>query len=469
MIGKSIAHYRVTEMLGKGGMGVVYRATDTKLNRDVALKVLPEVFARDADRMARFKREAHVLASLNHPNIASIYGLEEADGVHCLVLELVEGPTLAEKIQEGAVPLEESLNIAKQIADALEAAHEKGIIHRDLKPANVKVTPEGMVKVLDFGLAKALAEPASEAVAENSPTLSVAATHAGIILGTAAYMSPEQARGQEADKRADIWSFGVVLFEMLTGNRTFKGETTLDTLASVLKIQPEWDALPSETPALIQRLLRRCLEKDRKRRLHDIADARIEIEEGLAKPAGEVGLPVRIPPPQPLWRRALPWAVAGMFALVAALGLWPQPEPTPPPPMRLSVEIAPGESFWTVQGPAAVLSPDGTHLAFVTTDGQGQRKLYLRSLDQLQANALSGTEGPANPFFSPDGEWIAFFSGNQLKKVSVSGGATVTLCNAEGNGRGGSWGEDGTIIFASGSRVAFLLRRRDAGGCNDSR
>jgi len=461
MIGKSIAHYRVTEMLGKGGMGEVYRATDTKLGREVALKVLPPVFANDADRMARFKREAHVLASLNHPNIASIYGLEEADGIHCLVLELVEGPTLAETIREGPVPLEESLNIAKQIADALEAAHEKGVIHRDLKPANVKVTPEGMVKVLDFGLAKALGEPAGEAVTENSPTLSVAATHAGIILGTAAYMSPEQARGQEADKRADIWSFGVVLFEMLTGKRTFSGETVSDTLAAVLRAEVDWDALPTDTPVAIRRLFRRCLTRERKQRLRDIADARFEIEEGLAEPAGEVGLPVAIPSPQPLWRRALPWAVAGLLAIVAAVALW-APWRTGGPPMRLSVEVPPGESLWTVQGAAAVISPDGTRLAFVTTDGQGQQKLYVRSLDQLQANALSGTEGAANPFFSPDGEWIAFFSGNELKKVSVSGGATVTLCDAP-NGRGGSWSEDGTIIFAPTQRSG-LSRVSSAGG-----
>ncbi len=462
MIGKSIAHYRVTEMLGKGGMGVVYRATDTKLNRDVALKVLPEVFARDTDRMARFKREAHVLASLNHPNIASIYGLEESDGIHCLVLELVEGPTLAERIQEGAVPLEEALNIAKQIAEALEAAHEKGVIHRDLKPANVKVTPEGMVKVLDFGLAKAMAEEATQADASHSRTGSIMPTHEGVIIGTAGYMSPEQARGHEADKRADIWAFGVVLFEMLTGKRTFKGETTSDTLAAVLKLEPEWEVLPAETPATIRRLLRRCLEKDRKRRLHDIADARIEIDEGLAEPVGEIGLPVGIPPPQSLWRRALPWAVAGMLT-VAFFALWWATRPKPKPPMRLSVELVPGESLWTEQGPAAVISPDGTRLAFVTTDGQGQQNLYLRPLDQLQANPLSGTEGAANPFFSPDGEWIGFFAENKLKKVSVSGGAAVTLCDAEGNGRGGSWGEDGAIIFAPGPTVG-LSRVSSAGG-----
>ena len=448
MIGKSIAHYRVTEMLGKGGMGEVYRATDTKLNRDVALKVLPEVFARDSDRMARFKREAHVLASLNHPNIASIYGLEEADGIHCLVLELVEGPTLAERIQEGAVPLEEALNIAKQIAEALEAAHEKGVIHRDLKHANVKVTPEGMVKVLDFGLAKALAEPVSEAEAENSPTLSVAATKAGIILGTAAYMGPEQARAQEADKRADIWAFGVVLFEMLTAKRTFEGQTVSDTLAAVIMREPDWEALPSGTPAPIQNLLHRCLEKDRKQRLQAIGEARITIDKYFADPAAS-SMQMTVAPAtvQPFWRRALPWAVAGVLTVALAGVVWWATKPKTEPPMRLSVEVAPGESLWTNQGPAAVLSPDGSRLAFVTTGEGGQRNLYVRPLDRFEATPLPGTEGAANPFFSPDGEWIAFFSGGKLKKISVIGGAAVTLCDAP-QGRDGSWGDDGNIIFA---------------------
>ena len=448
MIGKSIAHYRVTEMLGKGGMGEVYRATDTKLGREVALKVLPPVFANDAQRMARFKREAHVLASLNHPNIASIYGLEESDGIHCLVLELVEGPTLAERIQEGAVPLEEALNIAKQITEALEAAHEKGVIHRDLKPANVKVTPEGMVKVLDFGLAKAMANETTQTDPSPSRTGSVMPTHEGVILGTAGYMSPEQGRGKVVDKRADIWAFGVVLFEMLSGKRLYTGVNASETLASVIKDDPDRNLLPTDTPLKIRELLRRCLQKDSKKRLHDIADARIEIEETLTDPSGMLAVPAGALVTQALWRRALPWAVAGVLTVALAGVVWWATKPKTEPPMRLSVEVASDESLWTVQGAAAVISPDGTRLAFVTTDGQGQRKLYLRPLDQLQPNALSGTEGAANPFFSPDGEWIAFFSGNQLKKVSVSGGATVTLCDAEGNGRGGSWGEDGIIIFA---------------------
>ena len=339
MIGKSIAHYRVTEKLGAGGMGEVYRATDTKLGREVALKVLPTVFANDSQRMARFKREAHVLASLNHPNIASIYGLEEADGVHCLVLELVEGPTLAERIREGAIPLDESLTIAKQISEALEAAHEKGVIHRDLKPANVKVTPEGLVKVLDFGLAKALAEPASEAEMENSPTASILPTHEGVILGTAAYMSPEQAKGKIVDKRADIWAFGVVLFEMLTGKRLYTGENASETLASVIKDDPDWNLIPTDTPLKIRELLRRCLQKDSRKRLRDVGDARIEIEEALADPSGTLALPAGSVAAQPTWRRALPWAIAGLLGFVAVVALW-APWRTKETPMRVSRQFS---------------------------------------------------------------------------------------------------------------------------------
>ncbi len=449
MIGKKISHYNVTEKLGAGGMGEVYRATDTKLNRDVALKVLPEVFANDAQRMARFSREAQVLASLNHPNIASIYGLEESGGVRCLVLELVEGPTLAERIAAGPLPTEEALNIARQIAEALEAAHEKGIIHRDLKPANVKVTPEGTVKVLDFGLAKALEDDPSSIDISESPTLSVAATQAGVILGTAAYMSPEQARGQAVDKRADIWSFGVVLYEMLTGKRTFSGETISDTLAAVLRAEVDWVALPADTPASIRKLLRRCLDKDRKRRLHAIGEARIAIEEYLADPAAaSVLISTPTVAPQPLWQRALPWAVAGVFALAFVVSLWsPWSSPTPPSPLRLEVKVSPDEPLFTGTGAAAVLSPDGKTLAYVAESG-GTRRLYLRPLDQLEATLLSGTEGARDPFFSPDGRWVAFFTDNALKKVSVTGGAPLTLCETQIN-RGGTWGPDDTIVFAS--------------------
>src|SRR3989442_599400 len=280
--GAKLGPYEIVVPLGAGGMGEVYRARDTTLGRDVALKVLPEAFARDADRMARFQREAQVLASLNHPNIAAIYGLEDSGGVRALVMELVEGPTLAERLKSGAVLLDDALPIAKQIADALEYAHERGIIHRDLKPANVKITPGGAVKVLDFGLAKALAPEVSGTNLANSPTISIAATQAGVILGTAAYMSPEQAKGKPVDRRTDIWAFGCVLYEILTGDKAFDGETTSDVLAAVIRAEPDWNAVPETTPASIRRLLRRCLEKDSKRRLQAIGEARITIEEALS-------------------------------------------------------------------------------------------------------------------------------------------------------------------------------------------
>ncbi|MCH7766715.1 MAG: serine/threonine-protein kinase, partial [Acidobacteria bacterium] len=415
MIGRTLSHYRIVEKIGAGGMGEVYRATDTKLNREVALKILPEKFAQDHDRMSRFRREAQVLASLNHPNIAAIHGLEQEGDTQAIAMELVEGPTLAERIKQGALPLDEALNIAKQIAEALEAAHEKGIIHRDLKPANVKVTPEGTVKVLDFGLAKALEDDPSSIDISESPTLSVAATQAGVILGTAAYMSPEQARGQAVDKRADIWSFGVVLYEMLTGKRTFQGETISDTLAAVLRADVDWEALPADTPASIRKLLGRCLDKDRKRRLRDIGEARIAIEEYLADPAAaSVLISTPTVAPQPLWQRALPWAVAAVLGLAFVVALWsPWSSPTPPSPLRLKVEVSPDEPLFTGTGAAAVLSPDGQTLAYVAESG-GSRRLYIRPLDQLEATALSGTEGARDPFFSPDGRWVAFFTNNAL-------------------------------------------------------
>ena len=464
MIRKSVAHYHVTEKLGEGGMGVVYRATDTKLNREVALKVLPEQFAKDAERMARFKREAQVLASLNHPNIAAIHGLAEEPGVLALVLELVEGPTLAERLRTGPLTLDETLAIARQIADALEAAHEKGVIHRDLKPANVKVTEEGTVKVLDFGLAKALEDPASGTDVANSPTLSIAATQAGVILGTAAYMSPEQAAGKKADRRCDIWSFGVVLWEMLTGTRLFTGETVSHILADVLKGEPDWDALPPETPPAVCRLLKRCLTRDRRNRLRDIGEARIAIEEyqnapAEAAPAEGVSA---LPSPAPSGgRRILPWVVAGILAAglaVALAALWQATRPIERTPMRLTVEVSPEAELVVDTGAAAVLSPDGTRLAFATQTGS-DRMLYVRSLDSLDATPLPGTEGARQPFFSPDGQWVAFFTDSALKKVSITGGTLLTLAPAGSGGgaRGGSWGEDDRIVFSAGTRVGLSI------------
>ncbi len=426
--GRRLGPYAILSAIGAGGMGEVYQAHDSKLGRDVAVKVLPEAFAHDADRLSRFQREAKMLASLNHPNIATIHGLEQSGGTSYLIMELVPGETLAERVKrEGRVPVEEALGIAKQMAEALEAAHEKGIIHRDLKPANVKVTPEGKVKVLDFGLAKAFVGDETGRDSSNSPTLSQAATMQGVIQGTAAYMSPEQARGKTVDKRTDLWAFGCVLYELLAGKPAFHGEDITDILAAVVRAEPDWSGLPESTPQSIRILLRRCLQKDKTLRLRDAGDARIEIHEALAAPPTLV-------------LRA----------------------PKPPQPMRLSAEIGANASLFTNYGPETILSPDGARLAFVAAGSEQKRRIYVRSLDQLQATALSGTENARDPFFSPDGQWIGFFADGKLKKISAQGGAAVTLCDA-GNDRGGSWGEDATIVFAADNQVA-LSKISSAGG-----
>ncbi|MGH9460178.1 MAG: protein kinase domain-containing protein [Vicinamibacteria bacterium] len=465
MIEQSIAHYRITDKIGQGGMGEVYRATDTKLNRDVALKLLPDLFSKDPDRMARFSREAQVLASLNHPNIAAIHGLEEAGGKRALVMELVEGETLQERLQRGPMPLEEALTVAKQIAEALEEAHEHGFIHRDLKPANVKITPKGTVKVLDFGLAKALEGEAGRGSSPDlsqSPTLSAAATAAGVIMGTAAYMSPEQARGQAVDRRADIWSFGVVLYEMLSGKSAFGGDTVSDVLASVLKTDIDLKSLPSDVPTAIRQLLRRCLTRDRKQRLQSIGDARITIQECLENPdvtAAVEPAPRPVTATTPLWRRVLPWAVAGILAATLAATPWMFRQEAPFP-MRVEVKVSPG-NLSTELGAGAVMSPDGQRLAYVV-GAVAEQLLYVRSLDQLEGTALAGTEGAYNPFFSPDGRWIAFVTPTHLKKVAVTGGAPLTLCEVN-RSRGGSWGSDDTIVFAS-SPTSGLFGVSAAGG-----
>ena len=411
-------------------MGQVYRATDTKLKRQVAIKILPPTLTVDADRCARFQREAEVLASLNHPGIAAIHGLEEGGGMTALVMELVEGEDLSQRIARGAIPLDEALPIAKQIAEALEAAHEQGIIHRDLKPANIKVRADGTVKVLDFGLAKAM-EPAagSSPRMSMSPTLSIHATQAGIILGTAAYMSPEQAAGKPVDKRSDLWSFGVVVVEMLTGQAVFTGETMSHVLASVLKSDPDWITLPATTPAALRRLLRRCLEKDRKRRLDSAADARLEIEEALTSPAAVDGpAPSTTDARPPTRSSTLPWAIACAAPLIVAgllLTLWAPWRSAPvPTPRKLMALIGADASLPTDVGASALVSPDGTTLAFAAQQA-GQTRLFIRKLDQLQAAALAGTDGAASPFFSPDGQWLAFFAGGKLKKISVTGVAAV--------------------------------------------
>ena len=475
--GTRLGPYEIGNEIGAGGMGHVYRARDSKLNRDVALKVLPDLLAGEPDRLARFRREAQVLASLNHPNIAHLYGFEDAPSTgsgqagaaHALVMELVEGPTLAERIAAGPIPLSDAVPIARQIADALEAAHEQGIIHRDLKPANVKVRDDGTVKVLDFGLAKALDPMAASGVETmNSPTLTGRATQLGMILGTAAYMSPEQARGRVVDRRADIWAFGVVLYEMLTGRRAFEGDDISITLASVLKEDVSWQSLPANLPAPVRRLLRRCLEKEPKRRLSAIGDARLELDEAgaAADRDGSVATAPAAAANVPAWRRVLPWAIAGLFgaAFVAAIVVWSPWSSVPAPtPRKLLAHVGADASLPTLLGSSVILSPDGTTLAFVAAQA-GQVRLFVRKLDQLQAAAFTGTEDAANPFFSANGQWIAFFAGGKLKKVSITGGAAVPLCDAPA-GRGGTWADDDTIIFipSSGPKVG-LMRVPAAGG-----
>jgi eukaryotic-like serine/threonine-protein kinase len=461
--GTKLGTYEVTAAIGAGGMGEVYQAHDTRLGRDVAIKVLPDAFARDPERLARFQREAKMPASLNHPNIAAIYGLEEDAGRTYLVMELVPGETLAERVKrEGAVSVEEALGIAKQIAEALEAAQEKNIIHRDLKPANVKLTPEGKVKVLDFGLAKAFAGDGANEDPSNSPTLSRAATMQGVILGTAAYMSPEQARGKPVDKRTDIWAFGAVLYELLTGKQAFHGETTTEILAAVLRGEPDWQALPEATPPSIRTLLRRCLQKEVSRRVRDAADVRIEIEEALAAPSVS---PTTSAPTNKSWRQALLWSSASSVAvaILAAIIAWNlKPSPSPQPVSRTVINLPPGQQLAGLDGgPAVALTPDGTHLAYVARQG-GTQQLYLRAMDSLEAKPIPGTEGAAAPFFSPDGQWVGFFASGKLKKISVSGGAALTLGDAAYSG-GASWGRQGMIAFTP-SAISGLQQLSDAGG-----
>jgi len=454
--GTRLGPYLVAAQIGAGGMGEVYRARDERLGRDVALKSLPEAFTGDAQRMARFQREAQLLASLSHSNIATIHGLEVSGATRALVMELVEGPTLADRIAQGAIPMDEALPIAKQITEALEYAHERGIIHRDLKPANIKLTKEGAVKILDFGLAKALADDPATPDASNSPTLSVAATKAGFILGTAAYMSPEQAKGKSVDRRADIWSFGVVLYEMLTGQRLHSGETASETLAAVIKDEPDWSKLSSGTPLGIRELLRRCLTKDPRARLRDIGEARIVLQDALTQPQANVSLGEARPwageqgaAGVRVWRVALPWILSVVLAAIAGLAVWTswRGKPAPAPVVRrFVVDLPRGQVFWGPQ-PWIAISPDGWHAAYLASrlDGPGWG-LYVRRMDQLQASSIP-EEDLNQPFFSPDGQWVGYFAGTKLKKVSIQGGAPVTLCDVT-NPRGASWSEDGTIIFS---------------------
>ena len=471
MIGTTLAHYSITDELGAGGMGEVWRATDTRLGREVALKVLPEDFAKDPERMARFEREAKVLASLNHPNIATLFGLEtvESDSdsdsdsdagsspkpqasspTTFLAMELVEGEDLSERIARGAISVDEAIPIALQIAEALEAAHEQGIVHRDLKPANIKLRPDGTVKVLDFGLAKAWETDHGDSSLSLSPTLTQHATVAGMILGTAAYMSPEQAAGKAADRRADIWSFGVVSWEMLTGNKLFEGETVSHVLASVLKDDVDLDGLPADVPARIRELIGRCLKKKPRQRLQAIGDARILLDEYLADPEAFDLARVstaHAQTAQPIWRRALPWAFAAALALALAASILGRTEPEKqvirfdvPPPAEGRFHLAPDNP-----GPV-VVSPDGTMLAYSARDESGAVQLWVRALDESEARPMSGTENAQYPFWSPDSKKIGYFSNGKLRMVEAVGGPPLALCDA-GEGKGGAWSPNGVILF----------------------
>ena len=463
--GTRIGPYEVLALLGAGGMGEVYRAHDTKLNRDVAIKVLLPALANDPERLARFGREAQVLASLSHPNIANIYGLEDSPGVRALVMELVEGPTLADRIAARPMPTDEALSVAKQIADAVEAAHEQGIIHRDLKPANIKVKPDGTVKVLDFGLAKAL-DPTgvTSANAADSPTLSMQATAAGVILGTAAYMAPEQARGKAADRRADIWAFGCVLYETLTGKRAFPADDVTDTLVAVLSREPDWDALTGAAAA-VRPLLMRCLKKDRRQRLQAIGDARIQIEELLSGSAGEAG---GMPAPATLRSGRVSRAMIGgalAVAALAALATWVLTRPLPtlaPTPARFEIVPPAAQALSPGADRDIAISPDGRYIVY--RGGARSSELFVRALDQLDALPLPGGANPRQPFFSPDSQWVAFFDGLTLKKVSIAGGAAITVCQSPAMSRGASWGDDNRIVFSTIHATNGLLQVPAGGG-----
>jgi Tol biopolymer transport system component len=446
-VGDKLGPYEILAPIGAGGMGEVYRARDTKLEREVAIKVLPSALARDPERLARFEREAKVLASLNHPNIAQIYAIEEVDGIRALIMELVPGETLT-----GAVPLAEALRVAGQIADALQAAHDKGIVHRDLKPANIIITPQGVIKVLDFGLAKLTETVVSSGDPSNSPTLTMGATQAGMVMGTAAYMAPEQARGQQdVDRRADIWAFGVVRYEMLTGKQLFHGDTISDILASVLKVEPDLD----QAPGKMRPLLRSCLQKEPRLRLQAIGDWALLV--------GDTPTPASSRMTSRLGKlTSIAAALLTVVAAIAGWGWWRSTRPVDRPLMRLSVDLGPDAV--SSAGITVAISPDGTRLVFPVRGKDGKRQLATRLLEQTAATVLPGTEDASDPFFSPDGQWVGFFADNKIKKISVLGGAPVTLCDAP-SGRGASWGGDGNIIATlSVLTITGLSRISAAGG-----
>jgi len=467
MIGKTLSHYKVLEKIGQGGMGEVYRAEDTNLSREVAIKVLPEQFTKDPQRLARFEREAKLLASLNHPNIAAIHSFEHSDDIHFLVLELVPGETLQERVAKGPLPVEEALEVCRQIAEGVEAAHEKGVIHRDLKPANVKVTPEGKVKILDFGLAKAFEEETPAADISQSPTLTEEMTRAGVILGTAAYMSPEQAKGKEVDRRADIFAFGAVLYELLTGKRAFGGETITETLASILKSEPDWEQLPGDTPWNIRTLLRRCLHKETNRRFQHVGDVRIEIEEALTEPVtvSPIGITGAAKPSR--WRPLTIVSLVILAAVTTTVAIWilvmRSPQVLAPGPVTHFVVTPPATA--PIGGgtlPDLAISPDGRRIVYIA-DGEAGQLLYVRRMDEVTVLPIPGTEGARNPLFSPDGDSVAFYSRGRLMRVSLGGGTVVKLCDVP-IFNGGHWGSVDTIVFAGDLGSGRGLYRVPANG-----
>jgi len=449
--GTTLLHYRLAEKIGEGGMGVVWKALDTTLDREVAIKVLPHALATVGERLARFEREAKILAALNHPNISAVYGFHVDRDLHFLAMEYVPGEDLTETVARGPLPLDSAIRIALQIIDALEAAHDQGIVHRDLKPANVRITPEGQVKVLDLGLAKAFeTEPGRPDVSNSlSPTMTSTGTIAGVLLGTAAYMSPEQARGQPADQRSDVWAFGATLFEMLSGERPFSGDTISDTLAAILKLEPDWTRIEAHTNPPLERLLKRCLAKRRSQRLHHIADARLELLEAQAhEPAETADGPTLVQ--TPTWRRLLPWGLALAFAIVAIAALLPGRSPDVTGRALSLVVPLPADTYLPDdQRGAIALSPDGTVLVFLG-EHEEEKGLFVQRLDSPGAVRLAGTDAANSPFFSPDGRWIAFVDNDtgKLRKVSVDGGAPLTICEHSGFGRGGTWSDNGKIYFS---------------------
>ncbi len=461
LLGRSLRHYWITEKLGEGGMGVVYRAEDTYTRRHVAIKVLPEEFTDDPERLARFQREAQVLASISHSNIATLYGLEESDGNRFIVMELVEGQTLAHRLLKGPLPMDEALEVCRGIAEGLEAAHEKGIIHRDLKPANVMLTADDKVKILDFGLAKPLAGESQNGDTAHSPTITEAMTRSGVILGTAAYMSPEQARGKPVDKRADIWAFGCVLYECLTGKRAFNGESTTEVMAKILEAEPDWSQLPANTPAFLRSLLRRCIQKDPTLRLHDIADARVEMREGISEPAETIPVAQRF---SLLWLLSIGAAllVLGLLSGMVVMKYFrPAVSPISQAVVRSPVKLEVGHWLdgWRRSPPdgldqptrtAMALSKDGRFMVYSAIEenpgAQDKPRLYTRRLDQIEANPIVGTESGISPFLSPDDRWVGFWADGKLMKVSVDGGVPAVLCDVPWP-FGFSWGTDNQIVF----------------------